>query len=162
MVARASKDSEPSPSEELEKRIYELFELTERIPPGVMTSEVHFLRGNAFYEIKEYRSAVGAFTEAVQLDPRFAEAYNNRGRAFLSLVKNERAIEDFDEALRIKPDSSIAYNNRGATYWRIDNIGNAPPSIEDYNHAIKFDPKYVAPCINWGEPYADLGRHDGR
>ena len=78
-----------------------------------MTSEVHFLRGNAFYEIKEYRSAVGAFTEAVQLDPRFAEAYNNRGRAFLSLVKNERAIEDFDEALRIKSDFSIAYNNRG-------------------------------------------------
>ena len=148
MVARASKDSEPSPLEELEKRIYEPFELTERIPPGVMTWEAHFLRGNAFYEIKEYRFAVGAFTEAVQLDPRSAEAYNNRGRAFLSLVKNERAIEDFDEVLRIKPDFSIAYNNRGATYWRIDNIGNAPRSTEDYNHAIKFDPKYVAPYID--------------
>ena len=83
----------------MEKRIYELLELTERIPPGVMTSEAHFLRGNAFYEIKEYRSAVGEFTEVVQLDPKSAEAYNNRGRAFLSLVKNERAVEDFDEAL---------------------------------------------------------------
>ena len=62
-------------------------------------------------------------------------------------MKNERAIEDFDEALRIKPDFSIACSNRGAAYWRIDNIGNAPRSIEDYNHAIKFDPKYFAPYI---------------
>ena len=41
------------------------------------------------------------YSEAIQLNPEFAPAYNNRGNAYRILGRYELAIRDFDEAIRL-------------------------------------------------------------
>ena len=66
-------------------------------------------RGRSFIEKREYGSAVAAFTEAIRLEPKLAEAYRCRGDAFGRMRDQGRAVADFDEAIRLDPKSYDAY-----------------------------------------------------
>ncbi len=60
----------------------------------------------------EYARAIGAFSEAIRLDPRDAIAYYNRGNTYWTKGDYVRAIADYDEAIRLDPKAAEAYTNR--------------------------------------------------
>ena len=47
--------------------------------------------------------AIADYSEAIRLDPKFANAYINRGVAYRAKLENDRAIADFDEAIASIP-----------------------------------------------------------
>ena len=55
--------------------------------------------------------AINYFSEALRLNPEFAEAHNNLGVVLARLGKFEDAGVHFREALRIKPGYVHAKNN---------------------------------------------------
>jgi tetratricopeptide (TPR) repeat protein len=63
--------------------------------------------------------AVEQFTEAIRLDPEYADAYNNRGDAYDKLGEYQLAIEDYDDVIRLDPQYAWASNNRGYAYQRL-------------------------------------------
>ena len=69
------------------------------------------------------------FTEAIEINPKYANAYNNRGAAKISLSDFKGAIEDFTKAIEINPKFVNAYFSRGI----------AKNSLNDQNGA----------CIDW-------------
>ena len=59
------------------------------------------------------KSAIADFTRAIEINPRYAAAYNNRGGVELELGNVDRAIADFDQAIKLDPRMARAYLNRG-------------------------------------------------
>ena len=62
---------------------------------------------------RNMRNLLGHYTQAIQLNPNDADAYNNRGVAYSGKGDFDRAIDDFDKTIQLNSDPADAYNNRG-------------------------------------------------
>ncbi|MFN9671547.1 MAG: tetratricopeptide repeat protein, partial [Microcystis sp.] len=56
-------------------------------------------------------------TKAINIDPRYAEAYLNRGFLYDEQGKPDLALSDYNQALNINPREAQAYANRGVLYY---------------------------------------------
>ena len=65
---------------------------------------------------KEFRQGDCRYSEAIRLDPKYAEAYDNRGFNHGAKGDFDKEIADFAEAIRLNPQLANAYNNRGNGY----------------------------------------------
>lgn len=75
-------------------------------------------RGNANYKKGLYDLAISDYTKALEIDPRYADAYYNRGNAYAKKGLYDQAISEFTKALEINPRHADAYYNRGiANQW---------------------------------------------
>lgn len=60
--------------------------------------------------------AIADYTEAIRLNPEFADACFNRGNAYYGKGQYDDAIADYTEAIRLNPKFAEAYYNRGNAY----------------------------------------------
>ena len=86
----------------------------------------------------DYDKAIADFTEAIRLDPKYAQAYYHRGVVYGKKGDYDKAIADFTEAIRLDPKSAEAYRNRGVAYGK---KGDYDKAIADCTEAIRLDPK---------------------
>ena len=108
-------------------------------------------QGNKHYNREEFEQALAVYNQAIQLNPKFAEAYNNRGIVYRKQGKYDLAIADYNESIRLNnPKLWLPYNNRGIAY---NNQGKYDLAIADYNQAIQLNPKYAAAYYNRGLTY---------
>ena len=78
-------------------------------------------RGTSCLEKREYDAAITAFTEAIRLNPKLAEAFCGRGMIYALYRYNsefDRGIADLNEAIRLDPKSAVAFHDRGVAYFR--------------------------------------------
>jgi tetratricopeptide (TPR) repeat protein len=113
-------------------------------------------RGNAYYDLGDYRQAIEDYDRALRITPRYAEAYSNRGTAYHKLGNYKQAIADLNRALEIKPAYADAYNSRGTAYHI---LGNYRQAIEDCSRAIEIKPDYAMAYNNRGNAYNVLGNY---
>ena len=94
--------------------------------------------------------AIADYTEAIRLDPKFADAYDGRGRIFLAKQDPNPAIADFDRALRLDPNRAEDYFLRGVVrydrYMGFMGDGwvekdDLLQAIADFSEAIRLDAK---------------------
>ena len=57
-----------------------------------------FNKGNIYYAIGDYTSAMQCFTEAVRINPEFGEAFFNRGLSYLQAGNKHQAFADLSKA----------------------------------------------------------------
>ena len=74
-------------------------------------------RGDNFYNNKDYRSAINAYNNALDLDPSFHKVLINRGTAFMCLGEFDLALSDFNKAINLineidKKERSDAFYDR--------------------------------------------------
>ena len=113
-----------------------------------------FEEGNEFYYKQDYKNAIKLYTEAIQLKPNYADAYNNRGIAYQFGFKDyQKAIEDYTKAIHIDPNDGYAYNNRGLLY---QNLGEHVKAIPDFDKAIRCDTNNAIVYYNRGISYHNL------
>lgn len=103
---------------------------------------------------KRKNEALIALTRAIELNPKFPEAYNNRGIAYEELGEMKRAIQDYSKVIELNPESAIAYNNLGIAYGK---LGNYQQAITGYDKAVGLDPQYANVYGNRGNAYRRLG-----
>ena len=101
-------------------------------------ARTYVYRGAARYWRKgEFDNAITDYTEAVELDPEYAEVYNYRGFAYLNNGDIDKAIADYTKAIGIDQELTEAHKDRAAAY-----LGNSDfdEAIKDYTKAIQLDP----------------------
>ena len=79
----------------------------------------HLSRNNLglVYLKKEDRiKAAQCFQEALEINPKYAEAYNNLGATYMADKEVGKAIPQFLKAIELKPDMKRAYINVSVAY----------------------------------------------
>jgi tetratricopeptide (TPR) repeat protein len=115
-------------------------------------------RGNERATAGDNQGAIADFTQAIQLDPKFAEAYYNRGNVRVTLGDKQGALADFNKTIQLNPQDSESFNNRGNL--RAD-IGDKPGALTDFDRAIQLNPKYTEAYNNRGNTRLTLGDKQG-
>src|SRR5262249_36235851 len=94
-------------------------------------------RGIAYYGKEDYDNAISDVTEAVNLDPSYADAFQSRASTYSDKGDHEHAIEDYNQSIRLNQKNPIAFNNRCDERLL---IGQVQPAISDCNEALRQRP----------------------
>jgi tetratricopeptide (TPR) repeat protein len=122
-------------------------------PTSREVAEEHYLIGEEFRLEKNWDLAIDAFTQAISIDPEYAEAYLNRGLSYYMNDDEENAIADFEKAIELSldPQTPQIFNNRGRAFSIME---DADLAIADYDEAIALDPEFVEAYVRRGFNYA--------
>ncbi len=80
------------------------------------------------------QEAIEDFSQAVRLDPEYADAYSNRALALLNLGLTQRAIGDLYQAIRFNPQDAVAIANRAVANSL---LGNDAEVQQDIDRAVE-------------------------
>jgi tetratricopeptide (TPR) repeat protein len=107
------------------------------------------LSGRDKSQAGNYQGALNDYNQAIQLDPKYANAYNSRG--FLKenqLGDTAGALADYNRAIQLNPQYEVAVNNRG--FLRLTKKNDVQGALADYTQAIAINPKYYIAFNNRG------------
>jgi tetratricopeptide (TPR) repeat protein len=116
-----------------------------------------FSKGYTLYQQGKLADAIQAYTSAIELDPRYVDAYNNRGVVYKYASEYERAIADYTKAIALKPDYADAYFNRGVAYRH---TGEPDKAIADLDKALALKPDSPDVYNNLGNAWGEKGDLD--
>jgi tetratricopeptide (TPR) repeat protein len=121
------------------------------------TAEAYLRRGDQYSEIKDFKAAIADYTQAIRLNPDYAEAYNNRGYAIAMESKDgmAEAISDYSHAIQLRPEYAYAYNNRGAAYMA---SGHPDEALRDFSLAIQLQSDFRQAYGNRGNAFLRKGK----
>lgn len=101
----------------------------------------HLANGLSLAWQGEWEPAIGAFDQAIALQPKSALAYLNRGLARQRNGEPARAAADLDLAIRHAPYEARGYYSRSLLRRE---RGDARGAAADAERAIELDPRYAA------------------
>ena len=110
------------------------------------TAEEFLKRGAEAFDGGNCKEALAAYTQAIALNPNYAEAYNSRAYTYMRMQNYAPALQDLDNALSIRPDYLHALMNRGDIhnyYFERDRR----KAIDDYNHILRLDGQANEPSV---------------
>jgi tetratricopeptide (TPR) repeat protein len=136
-------------------------------------SEALMQTGKIYYKLSEFDNAnldktINMYTQAIQLKPDYATAFNNRGIVYASQIFSSvkdnnyqenlmNAITDFDKAIRLKPFEAIYYLNRRRQYSKLKEHGKA---IADFSESLRLRPDLNKVLLLRGLEYSSSGEKD--
>jgi S1-C subfamily serine protease len=101
-----------------------------------------------------YDSAVGYFENAVNKNPRRAEAWVQVGYCKVKQGKNQEAIRAYQQALQLKPDNAEIHNKLGDAYYY---AGQLREAIESYTESARLRPDWAETYYNLAVAYFESG-----
>ncbi len=78
-------------------------------------------------------NAIAEFTNAINKDPNYAEAYSNRAVAYMLQGKNNKALDDLKKAKELKPDSATIRYNLASVHSL---MGNTDYGLDELDEAL--------------------------
>lgn len=117
---------------------------------------IFFYRGIANQEGNFSTQAISDYSEAIDLNPNFYQAYINRGALYDNYLQDyNKAIADYNQAINLNPENSfVYYTNRGNSYRA---LGDYEQAISDYEQAISINSNFEHTYNSRGITYHDLG-----
>jgi tetratricopeptide (TPR) repeat protein len=107
-------------------------------------------RGNAYFDAGDNDSAIGNYTAAIRIDPKYATAVNNRAYAYMAKGDLDRALADSKKTIQLEPKDPSFFDTRGAIYQKMGALDRA---IGDFDQAIRLDPQYPGAFTRRGLAY---------
>ena len=89
-------------------------------------------------------AAYDKFTEVIELDPNWAEAWNKRATVFYLLQNYEASQKDIDEVLKLEKRHFGALAGQGLVNIKLKNYEKA---IKSYRQALEIYPTMKSPSI---------------
>ena len=104
-----------------------------------------FAKAVGLYTDGKFQEALLYYETAISEDPDFIHAKRGRARTLMQLGEDSKALKAFDDVLKLDNESAVSFANRAILEDRMGLYGRA---IEDYDRAIKMDPK-LGQGIDW-------------
>ncbi|MDH4189389.1 MAG: tetratricopeptide repeat protein [Betaproteobacteria bacterium] len=105
-----------------------------------LAAQEAYRKGDALWKrtaFSDPKAAIGAFDEAIRLDPDYAAAYLHRGRAYRDLKAYDKALADMNHALRRDPNLPYGYVSRAWAYFF---MGDYPRAHADAESELRRSP----------------------
>ena len=116
----------------------------------------HLLNGTQLNNRKEWAAAIEELTTAIDLAPRFVDAYIQRGKAYQQSGLARLALDDLDQAILLDPVASVAlYLAKGRL---LTGLGSLDQAIGAYSLAIDIDSQNTGVYIERGRVYLQARR----
>ena len=115
-------------------------------------SERFVIIGRGLGVLEEWQLAHVAFTEAVKVDGKNAEAWAWLEEANQQI--GQRESDGLDRALRMSPNSAVIRGLRGLYFQR---SGNFRQALEEFQQAARLEPDNPAWHVSMGETHSKLG-----
>ena len=103
-----------------------------------------------------YDHAVSYFENAVNRNPKRADAWIQVGYCKVKQGKNAEAIKAYQQALQLKPSSEEVLNKLGDAYYY---AGRLPEAIQSYQEAARLHPDRAEAFYNLALVYFENGNH---
>ena len=116
-------------------------------------ASAEFVKGNQFFDQKNYVAAAEAYTRCIGYDPNHASCYMNRGLARQIGIGYGLALDDFTKLISIRPDAK-AYRLRGGVYNSLKRYNDA---IADFDSSLRLNPRESMAYQGRGLSYEKLG-----
>src|SRR2546428_96584 len=104
-----------------------------------------------------YEGALGYFENAVNKNPKRAEAWIQVGYCKTKQGKPDDAIRAYQQALQLRPDSAEVYNKLGDAHFY---AGRFSEALESYKQAARLQPKSPEAYYNLALTYREIGNPD--
>ncbi|MEO0248338.1 MAG: tetratricopeptide repeat protein [candidate division WOR-3 bacterium] len=124
------------------------FSLALAEPPLYLTL---YQQGLELAEKKRYDEALGAFTKALNLNPKHAETYRSRANVYMEKKQFDAAIADYTKYIEFDSKSAQIFHNRGRAYGAKKLYDQA---ISDYSKGIEIDPRAASLYLDRGVAYS--------
>lgn len=105
------------------------------------SAKIHTELAAVYYGQKRYAVALDELKFALNMDSRYAPAYDVRGLVHMALQEDKKAEDDFESSLSLDGNNSGARNNYG---WFLCQRGREKESMEQFMLAVK-NPLYDTP-----------------
>ena len=102
-------------------------------------------RGDAKYELKDFKGAISDYDKAINIKKQAPGVYSNRGNSKKELGDYKGAISDYNVAIEINPKYADAHYNRALVKSM---NGDAKGALSDFDKAIELNPVYAATYYN--------------
>jgi tetratricopeptide (TPR) repeat protein len=106
--------------------------------------------GRKAIDAKDYKSAVGHLTKAVQELPNDADAHNMLGYSYRKTGNFDKSMEHYQRALKLDTNHRSAHEYLGELYLDLNQMGNAEKQLAAL--------KKACPLLGKCEEYDDLKR----
>ncbi|HWL94698.1 MAG TPA: tetratricopeptide repeat protein [Phycisphaerae bacterium] len=105
--------------------------------------EYAFKAGLHWVEQKQYGVALGAFEEAVAMNPESTDAIFNLGACYEQVGEPLRAIQLYRQVLSVTPNDPSCYANLGTSYIKMYHLERSPTwrrmAIDAWNISLRID-----------------------
>lgn len=126
-------------------------------PSNAYTPQSRLNNGKQLFERGNYDWAIRELTEAIKLEPNFAEAYAYRAWSYIGKNDFVLALSDANKSIQLNPSIPFGYNVRGNVY---SNNRDFDRAIVEYTEAIKLDPQFSTAYSNRGMAYGHKRDYD--
>jgi Flp pilus assembly protein TadD len=118
-------------------------------------AQYSIIRASEFMRDGRMEDAIGAFKQALNLDPTNTTATTYIGNINLSLGRNADAIDAFKQLVRQNPNSSDGHMQLGNAYL---SDGQLDQSESEFKTAARLDPTNPVPDYTLGMQYLQAGK----
>jgi tetratricopeptide (TPR) repeat protein len=125
-------------------------------PMKPVTAMDYFVQGNFDYDTGNCAKAIADYSQSIERNPKYPQAYNNRAYTLMRMRNFGAAVSDLDKAIELKPDYIHALMNRGDIhnyYYALDRQS----ALLDYEKVISYGGMNGTNVCG----HAFLARHNG-
>jgi tetratricopeptide (TPR) repeat protein len=120
------------------------------------TAESLLFSGKKRKEARVYAEALSDFNRAIELSPRYVEAYYQRGDLLQILGRYQEALQDFNKAIELDAEDGMNFYQRGVANTSLQNYQAA---LFDFNKALELSPDYELAYAERARVYYLLKRY---
>jgi tetratricopeptide (TPR) repeat protein len=118
--------------------------------------QIYAARGKVFLDLKNFNSAVTAYTRAIEINGTQADYYINRAQAYSNLKKYDLAVSDLIKALSLEPDNFPLYLERSRFY---NHLSRYDLATNDVSYYLSFFPEDIEAMYVYGQIYYNEGSY---
>lgn len=127
--------------------LVKLIDIIQERAPGIALH--HALKGEVLSEdLRNHKSALKAFSNAIILEPDRSEFYNGMGLAYYRMSDLSNALQMFMVAVKVDPQDATARYNEACVLARLGHRTKALGALRD---AIGLDPRLLETAQNDGD-----------